>query len=277
MLFTNSLGFIKMKPTLLLTTILYIPTLTTASVITNFDTPPVIDLSSQLQKMRHSSRSIPIQAFPPKSDTRIFHKSDSKLTLDPPFELPTEALSVAPNVQRVGKTLFIKTSTGTLQFKNWRIIKGDGDSSTFVYRGIVAGSPLQRVDMYMGQDAPGSMLINNINGKVYFLHSGDHPVAVSPDGAFVLEVTTGDWRLQLVSLASTKPKTEIFCTANSEGSIETEIHSWSQPPANGFDLIIKINQQNLPIRFTRTTNSWRINSSQSVLLEKLGVRCSMPS
>ncbi|MEN3812876.1 hypothetical protein ABH309_11795 [Chromobacterium piscinae] len=266
-----------MKPILFFYMLLLFPVLASAKPITSFDSPPVIDLSDRLRAQKHGARNIQVQQLDATSSTRILRSADGKLVLSPPSESVAELSPAAPNALRSGKMLTVNTLAGSLQFKNWRVSKGEGDFSTFAYRGQVAGGALQRVDLYMGHDAPGSMLVDNRNGKVYFVHSGDHPVAISPDGSAVLEMQPLGWRLQLVALTAEKRNAELFCNAPDNSSIGTDFHGWNSASANGFDLALDAGGQKVAVRFTRAAGGWRMESSHPALLAKLGVHCSMRS
>ncbi|OHX12118.1 hypothetical protein BI347_00375 [Chromobacterium sphagni] len=248
-----------------------------AAPITNFDSDPVIDLAGQLRGQQHGARAIAVQTLDAAASAKILREVGDRRQLLDPMGIPEDdkrMIAAHPELsQRQGKLLTVSTPAGQrLQFKSWKVAKGDGDSSTFLYQGPLAGNALQRVDLQFGHDAPGSLLIDNRSGKVFFTYSTENMVAPSPDGSALLQLQSSpDWRLQLVSLPQTE-QASLFCSLK-DASAESTFKSWR---GNSLGLQLEKGGQKLALRFTRNGGDWQVASSQPALLAKLGFRCSQP-
>ena len=246
-----------------------------AAPITNFDSDPVIDLAGQLRGQQHAGRAVAVQALDAAAGAAILREAGDRRQLLDPMSIPkndSRMIAAHPELsRRQGQLLTVSTPAGQrLQFKSWKIAKGDGDSSTFLYQGPLAGNALQRVDLQFGHDAPGSLLIDNRSGKVFFTYSTENMVSASPDGSALLQLQNSpDWRLQLVSLPNTE-QGSLFCSLN-DASVETVFKSWH---GNSLGLQLEKGGQKLALRFSRNGGDWQVASSQPAQLAKLGLRCS---
>ncbi|MGC0154062.1 hypothetical protein ACPRNU_16505 [Chromobacterium vaccinii] len=266
-----------MKPSLALAALL-LPLGAAAAPITNFDSPPVVDLAGQLRAQAHGARAVAVQQLDAASGDGILRAAaDTRQRLNPMESPQNDAKALAAHAglaQRKGPLLTVSAGNGSrLQFKNWRTSQGDGDSSAFAYQGPLAGGALQRVDLWFGHDAPGSLLIDNRDGKVYFTYSTENIVAPAPDGKALLQAQTeSDWRLQLSPLPQSG-QGGLFCSLRRDSGASTVFKSW-QGDAVGLEL--EQGGQRVALRIARDGGAWRVAASQPAMLARLGLRCSLP-
>lgn len=195
-------------------------------------------------------------------------------------EQPDEPQRLAqnPQLKRNHKALIIKGPKQFWTLSDWQLNSGDGDSQHYRYDRLLTADYL-KIDVFYGQDAPGSLLINHQTGTALNVHTANDIVAPSPDNRQLLVANDGlnpPLGLMLFSLGRDGHRLELQCQSLRQYSspIRQTFHGWHST-SKGFDLVLSVGQQSQAIRFDYRQSGWQMATTDPAWLQQplLGFQC----
>jgi len=130
-------------------------------------------------------------------------------------------------------------------------------------------------------NAPGSFLINAVNGKVAFVHNGGDIVAASPDGSHVAIINGSSWPpyVNVARFDDDAPVLELHCSA-SEQRLPASLSFKGWRDDGTFDMVLSPKSGKapgdsaVPLRMALAGGVWSIAAPDlSRLRESFGWSC----
>jgi len=271
-----------------------------------FESPGVLDVSTDEHLVPQKADAIP--TAPLAADAAQAILAAPEVGNDAPGQLPMlngsnkaarkqerARLAAEPAaVQRSGGTLTIRTqSGGPVAFTDRppaARADADADGEFFLYAGRIGAAGYQRVEERFEQDAPGSYLVNTANGKTLFVPNGSYEVQLSPDGKWLLSMSSGDTRVLLVVMAldAEGPRLALICHGgNSVNAGPAVFKGWHDEKS--LDLVLNplaiapgkpgqgsatvLATEPIPLRIAFDGQGWHPEVRDPRVLEKVGYVC----
>jgi hypothetical protein len=269
-----------------------------ASAAYRFEAPDVLDLDTDDQLLP-LAKSDPLMPAPLAADTAKAILAASEVGNDAVGQLPmldgddkaarkqeqARIAAEAPAVQRQGKTLTIRPqSGGPVVFTDRPAPKradADADGELFVYAGRIGAARYHRVEERFQQDAPGSYLLGPAGGNSIFVPNGSYIEQLSPDGKWLLSMSSGDTHVLLVVMALDVggPQLGLLCRGGGTGKAGPAVFKgWHD--ATSFDLVLtpygpgaQGPVESIPLRFSLEAQGWRPASADPSTFQRLDYAC----
>lgn len=193
-------------------------------------------------------------------------------------------LSTNGAVKRKGQRLTLVPEQGEPRvFIDWTLAStkaADGDSENHWYLGRLPGNGFYRVEVQFGHDAPGSFLINPMNGRGAFVHTGGDIVALAPDGQHLVTFNTLNRPLSLrvATLDAGGPSPALQCSVDDDKALVNPVFKgWHD--VHSFDLVLEIRNarnklaQLVALRIGDEEGVWKIAVLQPAPLAAIQFVC----
>lgn len=208
----------------------------------------------------------------------LFHCTEDDLACAHAHEQPALAASAGAVVRKAGVLAITPKRGAAIRFVDWNKpvrAQAEGDSASHIYLGRLPGNGYHRVEVRFGHDAPGSFLINPLDGKTAFVHNGADIVAPAPTGTYLVTFNALNTpvSIRVAALDAQGPRVVLACALDAREA-QVQFKGWRAGTA--FDLLIDLGSaaaSPIALRASQQDGVWHLAASAPERLAAIGFAC----